>query len=147
MADSKNWPFKPLLGSQEAINNHPIKKGQLLIRRDGGRLYFDQDDETRILVADVGGGGGGGDGDKSRYTVEKITDNETGEVSFKLEQTLNDEKPSFVGAIIKFRGSDVLVQYGEDTVLLNSALSTIAGKISDLEQTIGDINTALEEVL
>lgn len=26
MANSKNWPFKPLLGSQQAINNHPIKK-------------------------------------------------------------------------------------------------------------------------
>lgn len=35
MANSKNWPFKPLLGSQQAINNHPIKKGQFLIRKDG----------------------------------------------------------------------------------------------------------------
>jgi hypothetical protein len=51
------------------------KKGQFLIRKDGGAVYFDQDDETRVLLADVGGG------DKSRYTIQKFTDNETGEVT------------------------------------------------------------------
>lgn len=35
MANSKNWPFKPLLGSQQAINNHPIKKDSSSSERMG----------------------------------------------------------------------------------------------------------------
>ena len=58
MADK--WEFKPLCGSQKAIDNYPIKKGQFLIKKDGGAVYFDQDETTRILVANTDGGGGSG---------------------------------------------------------------------------------------
>lgn len=54
------WTFKPLLGSQAAIDAQPIKQGQFLMKKDGGAVYFDQDNQTRILVANADGGGGGG---------------------------------------------------------------------------------------
>ena len=128
MANKKTWPFKPLLGSQEAINNHPIKKGQFLIRKDGGAVYFDQDDETRILVADIGGGGGGG-GDKSRYTIEKFTDNETGVVTFKLKQTLNDGTATYVGDVISLDGDGILVEYGDSVMILNQVIAAIEERL------------------
>lgn len=128
MANKKTWPFKPLLGSQEAINNHPIKKGQFLIRKDGGAVYFDQDDETRILVADVGGGGGGG-GDKSRYTIEKFTDDVTGEVTFKLKQTLNDGSATYVGDVISLDGDGILVEYGNSVMILNQVIAAIEERL------------------
>lgn len=83
MASGKNtWPLKPLLGSQQAINQYPIKQGQLLIRKYGGALYFDQDDETRILVANVGGGGSGGD--PQAYTHNQSAASDTWVINHNL---------------------------------------------------------------
>lgn len=76
-----------------------------------------------------GGGGGGGEGDKSRYTVEKVTNNSTGEVTYKLKQTLNGGSPSYVGDVIGLRGNQMLVQYGDSLTILNTALANIKSKI------------------
>ena len=76
-----------------------------------------------------GGGGGGGEGDKSRYTVEKVTNNSTGEVTYKLKQTLNGGSPSYVGEVIGLRGNQMLVQYGDSLTILNTALANIKNKI------------------
>ena len=76
-----------------------------------------------------GGGGGGGEGDKSRYTVEKVTNNSTGEVTYKLKQTLNGGSPSYVGDVIGLRGNQMLVQYGDSLTILNTALANIKNKI------------------
>ena len=75
------------------------------------------------------GGGGGGEGDKSRYTVEKVTNNSTGEVTYKLKQTLNNGSPSYVGDVIGLRGNQMLVQYGNQLTILNTALADIKTKI------------------
>ena len=75
------------------------------------------------------GGGGGGEGDKSRYTVEKVTNNSTGEVTYKLKQTLNNGSPSYVGDVIGLRGNQMLVQYGDSLTILNTALADIKNKI------------------
>ncbi len=74
-------------------------------------------------------GGGGGDGDKSRYTVVEVTDESTGEVSYKLQEEIDSEPPTYVGDVIAFRGSQMLVQYGSDLTILDTAMATIKEKI------------------
>lgn len=76
-----------------------------------------------------GGGGGGGEGDKSRYTVTKVTDGSTGEVTYKLMQTINDGSATKVGDIIGFRGTQMLVSYGNELTILDTAIATIKEKI------------------
>lgn len=76
-----------------------------------------------------GGGGGGGGGDKSRYTVTKLTDNSTGEVTFKLMETLNDGTATPVGSVIGIRGNEMLVQYGDSLTIMNTALADIKTKM------------------
>lgn len=76
-----------------------------------------------------GGGGGGGEGDKSRYTVERVTNNSTGEVTYKLKQTLNNGSPTYVGDVIGLRGNQMLVQYGDSLTILNTALADIKTKM------------------
>ena len=68
---------------------------------------------------------GGGGGDKSRYTVTKVTDDITGEATYKLMQSINDGSPTNVGDIIGFRGGEMLVQYGNELTILNSAIADI----------------------
>lgn len=71
------------------------------------------------------GGGGGGSGDVSRYTVTKSVDGVTGEVSYKLMETLNGGTPSKAGDVICIRGDEMLVQYGSSLTILNTALADI----------------------
>ena len=75
------------------------------------------------------GGGGGGGGDVSRYTVEKATDGVTGEVTYKLMEQLNNGTAHAVGDIIGIRGNQMLVNYGNEVVILNTAIATIKEKI------------------
>ena len=74
-------------------------------------------------------GGGGGGGDKSRYTVTKITDESTGEVTYKLQQTIDDGSPVYVGDVIGIRGNEMLVQYGNSLSILNNVLADIKTKV------------------
>lgn len=89
-----------------------------------GSNYFDYfPDESG------GGGGGGGDGDKSRYTVVKVTDGSTGEVTYKLQQRIDSGSPSYVGDVISIRGNQMLVQYGDSVTILNTAIADIKTKM------------------
>lgn len=76
-----------------------------------------------------GGGGGGGGGDVSRYTVEKVVDGVTGEVTYKLMEQLNNGTAHKVGDVVGFRGSQMLVNYGNELTILDTAIATIKGKI------------------
>ncbi len=76
-----------------------------------------------------GGGGGGGSGDISRYTVEKVTDDGTGEVTYKLMEQLNNGTAHEVGDVIGIRGSQMLVNYGSSLTILDTAMATIKEKI------------------
>ena len=76
-----------------------------------------------------GGGGGGGTGDKSRYTVAKHTDNNTGEVTYKLMQSINSGGETVAGEVIGIRGSEMLVTYGSELMILDTALVDIKDKI------------------
>lgn len=75
------------------------------------------------------GGGGGGGGDKSRYTVVKVTDGSTGEVTYKLQQQINTGSPTYVGDVIGIRGNQMLVQYGDSLTILNTAIADIKTKM------------------
>lgn len=78
---AEKWTFKPLCGSQRAIDAKEIKQGQFLIRRDGGAVYFDQDDTTRILVANTDGGGGSG---ANSYVYNQSADSDTWIINHNL---------------------------------------------------------------
>lgn len=75
------------------------------------------------------GGGGGGGGDTSRYTVTKVVNNNTGEVTYKLMQSLNGAQATPVGDVIGIRGSEMLVQYGDSLSILNTAIADIKTKV------------------
>ena len=75
------------------------------------------------------GGGGGGGGDVSRYTVEKATDGVTGEVTYKLREQLNNGTAHAVGDVVGFRGTQMLVSYGNELMILDTAIATIKEKI------------------
>jgi hypothetical protein len=76
-----------------------------------------------------GGGGGGSSGDISRYTVEKVTNSGTGEVTYKLMEQLNNGTAHKVGDVIGIRGSQMLVNYGSSLTILDTAMATIKEKI------------------
>lgn len=75
------------------------------------------------------GGGGGGGGDTSRYTVTKVVDNNTGEATYKLMQSLNGAQATAVGDVIGIRGGEMLVQYGDSLSILNTAIADIKTKV------------------
>ena len=74
-------------------------------------------------------GNSGGGGDKSRYTISKVTDSTTGEVTYKLMESLNDEESTEVGDVIGLNGNEILVQQGDSIVLLNGAISNIQNQL------------------
>lgn len=75
------------------------------------------------------GGGGGGGGDTSRYTVTKVVNNNTGEATYKLMQSLNGAQATPVGDVIGIRGDEMLVQYGDSLSILNTAIADIKTKV------------------
>ena len=76
-----------------------------------------------------GGGGGGGGGDVSRYTVEKVTDGGTGEVTYKLMEQLNNGTAHPVGDVVGIRGSQMLVNYGGELQILDTSIATIKARL------------------
>lgn len=89
-----------------------------------GNNYYDYFPEE-----EPGGGGGGGGGDISRYTVEKVTDEVTGEATYKLIEQLNNGTAHAVGDVVGIRGNEMLVQYGDSLTILNTALADIKTKM------------------
>jgi hypothetical protein len=87
-----------------------------------GRNYYEYFPEEQP-------GGGGGSGDISRYTVEKVTDGGTGEVTYKLMEQLNNDTAHEVGDVIGIRGSQMLVNYGSSLTILDTAMATIKEKL------------------
>ena len=88
-----------------------------------GTNYYD------YFPEEGGGGGGGGDGDISRYTIQKFTDGSTGEVTYKLMQSLNKGSYVSVGEVVGMRGNQMLVTYGGQLSILDTVLSGIKEKI------------------
>lgn len=63
-------------------------------------------------------------GDTSRYTVEKTTA-ESGEVTYKLMQQINNGTPTPVGDTVGLRGSQILANYDEELQILDNIISII----------------------
>lgn len=111
---------------------------RMLIQMPSYRVY--ESDSSTIITGENfydyfpeeqpgGGGGGGGGGDVSRYTVEKVTDGSTGEVTYKLMEQLNNGTAHAVGDVVGFRGTQMLVSYGNELMILDTAIATIKEKI------------------
>ena len=66
-----------------------------------------------------GSGGGGGGGSTANYSVKTFTDS-SGQVSYKLTKN-----GTAVGDVISFNGSNMLVSYGGELVVLNNAIAGI----------------------
>lgn len=133
---AKNPRNIPVINQPNPCSGYDINEAQLkqLIQLSNYNVY---EAGTRKIINGnniedyfpSGGGGGGGEGDKSRYTVTKVTDNSTGEVTYKLMQTINSGSATKVGDIIGLRGSEMLVQYGNELTILNSAIADIKNKM------------------
>ena len=63
-------------------------------------------------------------GDISRYTVEKTTA-ESGEVTYKLMQQINNGIPTPVGDTVCLRGSQILANYDEELQILDNIINII----------------------
>lgn len=74
-------------------------------------------------------GGGGSSGDISRYTVEKVTDEVTSEVTYKLIEQLNNGTAHPVGDVVGIRGSQMLVNYGGELQILDTSIATIKARL------------------
>ena len=71
------------------------------------------------------GGGGGGTSERVRYTIKKETNGTSGEVTYKLMQSINNGSQTVAGEIIGFNGNSILVNYGDSVALLNTAIENI----------------------
>ena len=71
------------------------------------------------------GGGGGGTSERVRYTIQKETNGTSGEVTYKLMQSINSGSQTLAGEIIGFNGNSILVNYGDSVVLLDTAIENI----------------------
>lgn len=72
-----------------------------------------------------GGGGGGGTSERVRYIIQKETNGTSGEVTYKLMQSINDEPQTVAGEIIGFNGNSILVNYGDSVALLDTVIENI----------------------
>lgn len=122
-----------IIGKPNPVINEPVTGEQML-----QLIQFPQYWITETATGDVinggniyeyfpelkPGGGGGGGGDTSRYSVSKITD-ASGEVTYRLMQTINGGTATAVGEIIGLRGNQMLVNYGNSLTILDTAIADI----------------------
>ena len=106
-----------------------IRLSNYYIYEAGTDIIIDGRNYYEYFPEEGGGGGGGSSGDISRYTVEKVTDAGTGEVTYKLMEQLNNGTAHEVGDVIGIRGSQMLVNYGNSLTILDTAMATIKEKI------------------
>lgn len=81
---------------------------------------------------------GGGGGSDLSYTIASYVDGTTGETTYRLMESRNGDTPVAVGDVIEFRGNMMLVTYGTQQMLLNTALSTINDAIEDKQDKAPD---------
>ena len=83
-------------------------------------------------------GGGGGGGSDISYTIASYIDGTTGETTYRLMESRDGGTPVAVGDVIEFRGDMMLVTYGTQQMLLNTALTTINDDIEDKQDKAPD---------
>lgn len=109
------------------INNYdPNPYDNVTIEEALAQIYDRVNDRTirQIVTMLKNAIDGSSAGDISRYTVEKTTA-ESGEVTYKLMQQINNGTPTPVGDTVSLRGSQILANYGEELQILDNIINVI----------------------
>lgn len=122
-----------IIGKPNPVTNEPVT-GEQMLQLIQFPQYWITDSATGDVINGGNiyeyfpelkpGGGGGGGGDTSRYSVAKTTD-ASGEVTYRLMQTINGGTTTAVGEIIGLRGNQMLVNYGSSLTILDTAIADI----------------------
>ena len=150
VVDKSVAPLSPvniaIINQTNPVNNYPVNGDQMLQLIQFPQ-YWITDTATGIIINGGNiydyfpelkpGGGGGGSADFS-YTIASYVDGTTGETTYRLMESRNGDTPVAVGDVIEFRGNMMLVTYGTQQMLLNTALSTINDDIEDKQNKAPD---------
>lgn len=129
-----------IINQTNPVNNYPVNGDQMLQLIQFPQ-YWITDAATGIIInggniydyfpeLKPGGGGGGGSVDYS-YTIASYVDGTTGEVTYRLMESLDGDTPVAVGDVIRFRGNQLLVTYGNQFMLLDTVLGTLSSTKQD----------------
>lgn len=151
VVDKSAAPLSPvniaIINQPNPVNNYPVNGDQMLQLIQFPQ-YWITDAATGIIInggniyeyfpeLKPGGGGGGGGSDLS-YTIASYVDGTTGETTYRLMESRDGGTPVAVGDVIEFRGDMMLVTYGTQQMLLNTALSTINDTIENKQDKAPD---------
>ena len=150
VVDKSVAPLSPvniaIINQTNPVNNYPVNGDQMLQLIQFPQ-YWITDAATGIIINGGNiydyfpelkpGGGGGGSADFS-YTIASYVDGTTGETTYRLMESRNGDTPVAVGDVIEFRGNMMLVTYGTQQMLLNTALSTINDDIENKQDKAPD---------
>lgn len=151
VVDKSAAPLSPvniaIINQPNPVNNYPVNGDQMLQLIQFPQ-YWITDASTGIIINGGNiyeyfpelkpGGGGGGGGSDLYYSIASYVDGTTGETTYRLMESRDGGTPVAVGDVIEFRGDMMLVTYGTQQMLLNTALSTINDDIEDKQDKAPD---------
>ena len=134
-----------IINQPNPVNNYPVNGDQMLQLIQFPQ-YWITDAATGIIInggniyeyfpeLKPGGGGGGSD---LYYSITSYVDGTTGETTYRLMESRDGGTPVAVGDVIEFRGDMMIVTYGTQQMLLNTALTTINDDIEDKQDKAPD---------
>jgi hypothetical protein len=137
-----------IINQPNPVNNYPVN-GEQMLQLIQFPQYWITDAATGNVInggniydyfpeLKPGGGGGGGGGSDLSYTIASYVDGTSGETTYRLMESRDGGTPVAVGDVIEFRGNMMLVTYGTQQMLLNTALSTINDAIEDKQDKAPD---------
>ena len=126
-----------IINRPNPVNGYPVN-GEQMLQLIQFPQYWITDAATGIVI---NGGNiyeyfpelkpGGGGGSDATYTVTSYIDGTTGEVTYRLMESLDGDTPVAVGDVITFRGNQLLVTYGNQFMLLDTVLGTLSSTKQD----------------
>lgn len=150
IVDKSVAPLNPvniaIINQPNPVNNYPVDGDQMLQLIQFPQ-YWITDAATGIIInggniydyfPELKPGGGGGGGSDISYTIASYIDGTTGETTYRLMESRDGGTPVAVGDVIEFRGDMMLVTYGTQQMLLNTALTTINDDIEDKQDKAPD---------
>lgn len=134
VVDKSVAPLNPvniaIINQKNPVSGYPVNGDQMLQLIQFPQ-YWITDAATGIVI----NGGNiyeyfpelrpGGGGSNTTYTIASYTDGSTGEVTYRLMESLDGDIPVAVGDVITFRGNEMLVTYGTQLMILDNALDDI----------------------
>ena len=125
--------FKPIRGSQVAINRYPIVEGQVLFAYDSGRIYLDKNG-IRYTMSSKGGNSAGGtgivyaDGSNTQIIPVDLTEHEPTEFTMDLAALEDPIVPEIDNLILNSDGRFFrVIGYDEATEKISVKLLAISG--------------------